>query len=646
MSGIAGILHFDANAALVSELDRVASILRPYGPDRSSVAVAGPVGFVNVLMRMTPEDQFDCQPYTSESGAMITADVRLDNRDEVLARIGVTKEVTKEWPDSRIVLTAWERFGDEIWQSLRGPFAVAIWEPRSFVLTLARDHLGLNVLMWYKCDRFLAFSSMPKGLFAFAGVPRRLNEEKFADFLVLNHCDLATTVYQDVFRVLPAHNVWVGVNGSMRQRRYWSSAHIKAIRLSSDQAYADGLRDHLQIAVRRQMRSAHPIGCFLSGGLDSSSIAALAALALRERGERLSAFTHVPRKGFNGPAQRGCYPDETPYVEAIIEFCKNIDVTYVRNDACDDFAALERIFVALDGPVRNPMNLGWMLAIRNSARTQDRRVMFGGRHGNFAVSWDGWSQVSGHFRRGRLIKVYRQWLLFYRSTSLSRWGAFRKLVFEPLLPAKVENWFSRKQKPDRISPWQALSPIHPKAASLFGVEQRAASVGHDFLDRWRPERRERAMALADFEGDWAQAMKAVTGVEVRDPTADVDVVSYCLAVPPEQFLVEGIDRSLIRRALWGLLPEIVLTKRLRGMQSADWYEKLTLQRDGIASEVAALSASPLARRFIDFDRLAQALADWPVDDWHTSKIEQEYRFVLARGFAVARFLAWLEALEG
>ena len=77
------------------------------------------------------------------------------------------------------------------------------------------------------------------------------------------------------------------------------------------------------------------------------------------------------------------------------------------------------------------------------------------------------------------------------------------------------------------------------------------------------------------------AEKAVTGVEVRDPTADIDVVLYCFGVPQEQYLAEGIDRSLIRRAMWELLPDKVLTNRMSGLQAADWYEKLGNQR-GVA----------------------------------------------------------------
>jgi asparagine synthase (glutamine-hydrolysing) len=643
MSAIAGIINFDGSIVGRYDLERVAKVLRPYGPDRSELMVAGPVGFVNMLMQMTPEDLFDRQPYRSVNGAMITADARIDNRDEVLAQIGVAKELATEWPDSRVLLTAWEMFGDTIWPMLRGPFAVAIWDPRCAALTLSRDHLGVNVVMWYKSERFFAFATMPKGLFAFRGVSRSLNEKKFADFLVLNHSDLATTIYENVYRVIPAHTVTVGIDGSMKQRRYWSVADITPLRLSSDEAYADGLRDRILLAVRRQMRSLHPLGCFLSGGLDSSSIATLVARDLDATGTRLSAFTQVPRHNFDGSVPNGCYADESPFVEAIVKSVPSIDVTYISNHDCDDFVNLERMFEALDGPVRNPMNLGWMLAILRLASSQCRRVVFSGRHGNFSASWTGWSQTADHFRRGRFIKTYRQWLLFYRSTSLSRWQCFRKLLLDPLLPQTFSRWAARHWNPRRAAAWQDDSPIEPAFAEAIGVGARAIQVGHDFRYRWRPDGRDRATTLSDFEGDWGQAIKALTGVEVRDPLADVDVVSYCLAIPPEQFLVEGIDRSLLRRAMWGLVPEVVLTNRLHGIQSADWYEKLTAQRDKLGAEVAQLSSSPLARRFIDFNRLYRALAAWPANDWHNPEVIREYRFVLARGIAGARFLAWLES---
>jgi asparagine synthase (glutamine-hydrolysing) len=639
MSGIAGLIRFDGRSVARRDLERAANALNQYGPDRIDIIAKENCGLAHALMRMTPEDRFDRQPYQDASGSILTGDLRLDNRDELLAQAGISKTEAAEWPDSRLLLTAWQELGDDVWPVLRGPFAVAIWDAHSRYLTLARDHLGLNVVTWHKGRGFFAFASMPNALFAFDGVPRELCEEKLADFLVLNHADHATTMYRNVFRVPPAHTIHVKPDGSIAQRRYWSPADIKNVRLGSDFAYADGLRDCLDRAVRRQMRSIHPIGSLLSGGLDSSSVSVLAARALAEKNQRLAAFTGVPGRDLNEPVPDGCYADETPYVEAIRKKAGNIDVDYVHTDTCDDFAQLERFFIALDGPVRNPTNFGWTMAMLHRARAQGRRVLLGGLHGNCTISWNGWSQASDHLTHGRVLLAYRQWRQFYRNTPYSRWTALRKLLIEPLIPRRLEDWAHRR----RIAAWREHAPIRADFAMEMAVENRARTVGHDFLYRMGRDERIKGLAQVDYLGDWQAAEKAFTGVEVRDPTADIDVISYCFGIPPEQYLAEGIDRSLVRRAMWGLLPEAVLTNRLSGLQGADWYRKLEARRGELARELDELSKSALVRRVIDLGRLENAVRDWPRGGWHEAKVFREYNLALTRGLAGGRFIRWIES---
>jgi len=639
MSGIAGLIRFDGRNVTRRDLERAANALNQYGPDRVEIIARDNYGLAHALMRMTPADRFDRQPYQDGSGSIITADLRLDNRDNLLAQIGMSPAEAAEWPDSRLLLSSWQKLGDDIWPTLRGPFAVAIWDPRSRCMTLARDHLGLNVVTWHRGRGFLVFASMPNALFAFDDVPRELCEKKLADFLVLNHADHATTMYRNVFRVPPAYVLHVKPDGSIAQRRYWSPADIKDIRLRSDSAYAEGLRDCLDRAVRRQMRSIHPIGCLLSGGLDSSSVSVLAAHALGEKNQRLAAFTGVPGRDFNGPVPDGCYADETPYVEAIRKKAGNIDIDYVHTDACDDFAQLERFFIALDGPVRNPTNFGWTMATLQRARAQGRRVLLGGLHGNCTISWDGWSQASGHLARGRLLLAYRQWRQFYRNTPYSSWTALRKLLIEPLIPGRLGDWTRRH----RSATWREHAPIRAEFAAEMAVESRARTVGHDFLYRMRRDERVKGLAQVDYLGDWQAAEKAFTGVEVRDPTADIDVVSYCFGIPTEQYLAEGIDRSLIRRAMWGLLPEPVLTNRLSGLQGADWHRKLEARRGELAQELNELSKSALVRRAIDLGRLERAVKDWPRGGWHKAEVFHEYNLALTRGLAGGRFIRWIES---
>jgi asparagine synthase (glutamine-hydrolysing) len=643
MSGIAGILRFDSEPVSRGDLERAANALEAHGPDRRALYVDRNIGLVHRLMRMTPEDSFDRQPWRGASGAYICGDLRLDNRQEMLLRLGIPAGMAASWPDSRLALAAWEAFGDDVWAALVGPFAVAIWDPARQVLRLARDHLGLNVFVWHRAERFFCFASMAKGLFAMPDVPRTLNKSKVADFLVLNHAEHETTVYEGIFRVPPAHVIEVDVYGRLSKRRYWSVSDIAPVRLPSDQDYADALRERLDDAVRRQARSAHPVCSHLTGGLDSSSVAVLLARLLKEEGKRLPTYTHVPRQGFCGPVPSGWYADETPHVEAIAAWAGNIDLHLVRNDVCDDFAEVDRFTPVFQAPIRNPTNLGWMLAIARLARSRGQRVMFCGLHGNYTHSWDGWEQVARNVELGRLRTAARQWRLFYEEKGYSAWETLETLVLRPLLRKRVAAWRQRHGRGEQAAPWRSFSAIRPDFAAVTAVDERAARLGHDFSYDLVPGTRSDEMMAVDYYGDWLAAQKAATDVEVRDPSADLHVVSYCFGVPQEQFLAEGISRSLIRRAMWGLAPPAILANKAKGAQSPDWHEKLGNGRRALAAEVDALSSSALAREMIDIGRLRRDLETWPSEGWDRKEVIEEYHLALSRGIAVGKFLRWFDS---
>ena len=280
-----------------------------------------------------------------------------------------------------------------------------------------------------------------------------------------------------------------------------------------------------------------------------------------DENRRLAAFTRVPRQGFDGQVPLGHYADETPYVEMIAR--QPGTSTSPMSEAANATNSPSSIGSSSPSkaPVRNVSNLGWMATISRLARAQGRRVLLSGQLGNHTISWSGWSQTVDHLLRGRLLTAFRQARLYCRDAADSRPTALRKLLVEPLLPQALGNWFDRLRNPARAAPWQEHSAIRPAFALAMGVEKRAAVAGHDFLYRSRRGERFAALQRVDYLGDWLAAEKAMSGVETRDPTADLGVISYCFGIPPEQYLAEGTDRSLIRRAMWGLLPEAVLTNR-------------------------------------------------------------------------------------
>ena len=335
--------------------------------------------------------------------------------------------------------------------------------------------------MWHRSAEFFAFATMPNALFAFADVPRELSEEKFADFLVLNHAVHETTIYRNVFRIPPAHVMQVKADGSARQRRYWSPAEIMPIKLASNQAYAEGLRACLDVAVRRQMRSAYPVGCLLSGGLELVGGGdPRCPCARREEPAAFRLHRGAAAGASDGPISNGHYADETPYVDAIARADGNIDVNYVRSNECIDLAELERFFIALQGPVRNP---SLRLDVGDSAACARERAAGAARRlsGELTISWDGSSQAVDHLTRGPLLTAYRQWLLLYRLTSYSRWTALRKLFVEPLMVKSLGKYAARRRHAGGMAAWQEHAAIRPDFAAAMGVDIRAWQAGHDFL---------------------------------------------------------------------------------------------------------------------------------------------------------------------
>jgi asparagine synthase (glutamine-hydrolysing) len=218
MSGIGAIFNLDGAPVARDHLERMANALRMHGPDGRAVAARGPIGLVHTLHRFTPEDAFERQPVTGGGGRyLMVMDGRIDNRDDLAAALalGPAPRLAR-LPDSALFMRAVEAWGEEgCLNRIVGEFAIALWDHREQRLLCARDHLGLRPLHYHRTERCLAVASMPKGLHALPWVPRELNEQKLADYLVVNFCDGASSYFRDVRRLLMAHVMTASRGGSV-----------------------------------------------------------------------------------------------------------------------------------------------------------------------------------------------------------------------------------------------------------------------------------------------------------------------------------------------------------------------------------------------------------------------------------------------
>src|SRR5262245_47828118 len=155
MSGIAAVLHLDGSAVRQSEVERMANVLKPYGPDRQRILARGNAAFAFCLHQLAPEDLFERQPLLFANRFVMLFDGRIDNRAEVGEALGMAASELQSMPDSMIALRLFERWGEPAFERIVGVFAIIIMDLQERRLICARDHMGLRVLHYYRSpERF------------------------------------------------------------------------------------------------------------------------------------------------------------------------------------------------------------------------------------------------------------------------------------------------------------------------------------------------------------------------------------------------------------------------------------------------------------------------------------------------------------
>lgn len=617
MSGIFGL--FNQNGALVKadELGSMASPLERRGPDRTDFWCDGPVGLGLTLLTTTPELAFEPQPVRHpETGCVIVADVRLDNRDELLGALGL-RERADTLGDAGLILQAYLAWGDDCLDRFLGDFAFMLWDPRSRKLFGARDHFGIRPFYYHHTPgRFFVFASEPKAITILPQTPYRINEGRMADFLVsqLEGIDKTSTFFEEVYRLPPAHCVSVTPE-RMQIRRYWTLEPGKELRLPSDEAYADAFLEVFTEAVRCRLRSHGPVGSMLSGGMDSGSVVAVAKDILAEQGRGpLPTFSAV------GPDPETCI--ETRAIHAALTM-DGLDPTLVSYDRLNEWMPeLEDLSWRLDEPFDNHMTL--VRAVYLAAHYKGIKVVLDGVAGDVVLS-EG-SHIARLIRRGRWRTAWREAVGQQRfwGDACPAWREMYRGARSAGTPDPVRRvhrrLFSRRRLRQRLQRNLQASLIHPDFAQRVRLGERLRILdGHGSGGLSVTYPRERARSIdhpyLTVGRERYDRVASAVAVEPRDPFLDRRVVAFCLSLPGTQKLADGWPKIVLRRAMVGRLPDAVRWRA--GKEHLGWDFTKALLANGRKigrSEIAA--ASEFLASYLDVGGLgASADAFFERGDW-------------------------------
>jgi asparagine synthase (glutamine-hydrolysing) len=281
MCGIAGILNLTEAAPPEEQtLRAMLGMIRHRGPDQFGVYLADQIGLGNARLSILDLTSGQ-QPISNEDETLwIVFNGEIFNYLELRAELEARGHRFTTATDTEVLLHLYEEKGPECLQRLNGQWAVAIWNERDRTLFLARDRLGVRPLFYTRCNGRLIFGSEIKAIFACPEVPRDLDPVALDQVFTYWSVQTPRTSFKGVFEIPPGHYLLVR-DGDMKLRRYWHLEFSPEVPPSanrlprSEEEYAEEFRALLVDAVRIRLRADVPVGAYLSGGLDSSTIAAV-----------------------------------------------------------------------------------------------------------------------------------------------------------------------------------------------------------------------------------------------------------------------------------------------------------------------------------------------------------------------------------
>jgi asparagine synthase (glutamine-hydrolysing) len=555
-------------------------------------------------------------------------------------------------PDSALILRAYEKWGTDCAQHLEGPFVFALHDLRTRITLLARSASPEANIFYFRRACSVAFSSAPKGLFALPWVPRELDPESVADVLTAVP-EPERCFFKSIDR-LPAGHALIAERHAVSIRAFRVLDESKRIHYGRDSQYVDHFNDLFHRAVANSLDSTAAPGILMSGGLDSTAIASVAAPLLDAHGSRLAAFTEVPPPRISLKVPDGQYANEEIFVRAMAQMYPNIDLHLAVTPSTFFLENLDTFFSAAECPFGSPANRVWWENFYRLAHDIGVRTLLNGICGNMSISWTGANLLSELMAAGFFGRAYSE------ARAISTREGRNQPTFRILFSRGISYWL-----PDRLratlmaivlegrlpSPrepaWHEFSSINPAFAKTTRVGERARERGHSLfrLPPRDPVRyRLQGVNVMEISLDIARGLEAMFGVETRDPTREARLVEFCLTVPEEQFLRNGESRWLLRRAMSGKLPHEILTNRKRGLQASNWYMSLKAASPAVAETVASFRRSELIRNVLDLERLSRLSGELSTaSETQIAARGREFRQVLSFGLMMGRFLSWFES---
>jgi asparagine synthase (glutamine-hydrolysing) len=582
--GIAGkFFHDRARTIATAEIQRMCDTIVHRGPDDEGVFACGPVGLG--MRRLSIIDLAGGhQPMRTDDGRLtIVFNGEIYNYKEVRRTLAEKGYRFRTSSDTECILHGYAEYGAGCLQHLNGMFAIAIWDADRRQLFLARDRVGVKPLYVYRTPDALTFASEIKAILSDPAVPRRLDRDAFAYFLRYGYVSAPATLLQGIEQLPAAHYLIAGEDG-VTVKRYWSLQSTEA-HDRSDSEQKELVYTLVKRAVESQLVSDVPLGAFLSGGLDSSSMVHMMS---EVTGTAVSTYSI----GFAGVDTFHNELDDARFVAN--HYRTNHHEIIVRPEVS---SLIPRLVDHLDQPLADSSFVVTYLVSEMARQTVKVIIsgvggdeLFGGYRRYLGPSLDRFYEAVPQPMR-QAIASASSWLPVDRgSTARNYFRLARSYVSAHGLPAY--------ERYDRAVQLMSSEKVHELSPGL-PAESSLCEARHQFFNEVSPEDPVGQMQHLDFNTSLVDSLLLLTdkmsmavSLEARVPLLDHELVEAVSAMPASVKIRDGKLRFVQKESMRGRLPARVLQKKKRGFGCpvGAWFrtELRTLLQD-------SLSASALAR---------------------------------------------------
>ncbi|OOR22361.1 lasso peptide isopeptide bond-forming cyclase [Bacillus cereus] len=641
MSAITGIIHFTNEPVSIEHGTRLMSDLQKYPADDIQIWHKENAFLGCHAQWITPESVGEQLPfYNYEKQLAITADAIIDNRHELFEKLQVDYADRKNMTDSELILLSYQKWGEAAPKYLVGDFAFMIWDEKKQILFGARDFSGSRTLYFYRGEEKFAFCTIINPLFTLPYVDKKLNEQWLAEFLAIpvnfESVDPQLTVYKYIEQVPPSHTILVK-EGKVKFSRYYTPTAGKMLNLKSNEEYEEAFREVYQSAVKARLRTHHQVGAHLSGGLDSGSVVSFAAKDLRAENKRLHTFSYVPVTGFEDWTHKGRMADERPFIQSTVEHVGNIQDYYLELPERSPLSEIDDWLETMEMPYKFFENTFWLSGVYEKASQHGIGVLLSGQRGNWTVSWGPiFDYQAMLLKKLHWIRFYRELYLYSKNIGVKKSRVF-EVVRRKAFPFLYQLLSSEEQD---VFP-TIINPEFAKKMNVFdrlkeqGVDITGTSIANAY--DMKREQFEKPYYWS-INGTYETKLSLRYALWDRDPTNDLRIIQFCSSVPEEQYVQNGLDRSLIRRATKNLLPDKVrLNQRIRGVQGADGVYRMAPFWNEFIEEVEELSVDPVISEFLNVEVIKKAISKICKEPRPEYAFDLDFR-VLMRSLIFYRFI--------